>query len=174
MKYIVNVFKVPRIILAAVIPVMLVATSQALVAVAMEPSGKKAPIISATPTRGLNPAGNVITVSGRNFDQSVGIYVAFCVTPSGGEQPSPCGGGVNIGGASAASVWISSNPPPYGSSLATPYLTGGRFKVRVAVSALIGSVDCRKVSCAVVTRADHTRPGDRRFDTALPVSFLAQ
>lgn len=174
MKYIVEVFKVLRIFLTAVIPVMLVANSQSLVAAAKEPSGKKAPTVSATPIRGLNPAGTVVTVSGRNFDQSVGIYVAFCVTPSRGQQPSPCGGGVNIGGASAASVWISSNPPPYGRSLATPYSAGGRFKVRVAVSALIASIDCRKVSCAVVTRADHTRPGDRRFDTALPVSFSAE
>jgi len=39
------------------------------------------------------------------------------------------------------------------------------------VTAMIGDVDCRVTACGVVTRADHTRAGDRRFDVIVPVSF---
>ena len=41
----------------------------------------------------------------------------------------------------------------------------------LTVSPTIGDVDCRVVSCSIVTRADHTRAGDRRFDVAVPVTF---
>jgi hypothetical protein len=73
--------------------------------------------------------------------------------------------------ANPASVWVSSNPPPYGAALAKPYGKGGTFKVTLQVAAMIGEVDCRVTPCAVVTRADHTRAGDRRFDVIVPVSF---
>ena len=33
-----------------------------------------------------------IKVSGRNFDETVGIYLAYCVVPKKGSMPSPCGG----------------------------------------------------------------------------------
>ena len=75
-------------------------------------------------------------------------------------------------GTGTASAWISSNPPPYGVTLATPYTKGGTFRVRLTVSPVINAqVDCRTTACAIVTRADHTRPGDRRFDVAVPVTF---
>jgi len=127
--------------------------------------------LSVTPVRRLDPAGATVRVTGKGFDPTVGVYVALCVTPRKGQVPSPCGGGVNTSGTSAASAWISSNPPPYGASLAVPYRPGGRFSVRLQVSALVGSVDCRTVSCSIVTRADHTKAGDRRFDVAVPVTF---
>ena len=127
--------------------------------------------LSVTPTRRLDPAGAVVRVKGAGYDRTVGIYVALCVTPRTGEQPGPCGGGVNTTGSNPASAWVSSNPPPYGASLAIPYRPGGRFSVRLEVSPMIGTLDCRVVSCAIVTRADHTRSGDRRFDVAVPVAF---
>ena len=79
--------------------------------------------------------------------------------------------GVNTSGSNPASAWISSNPPPYGRSLAVPFGRGGRFDVRLTVSPTVGGADCRVVSCSIVTRADHTRAGDRRFDVAVPVTF---
>jgi hypothetical protein len=128
-------------------------------------------VVTVTPTTALDPAGATVTVTGRGFDRTVGIYVALCVTPKSGQPPSPCGGGVNMSGANPASAWISSNPPPYGQKLAIPFAKGGRFKVRISVSSTIGTVDCRSVSCSIVTRADHLRSGDRRFDVAVPVTF---
>jgi hypothetical protein len=62
-----------------------------------------------------------ITVTGRRFDESVGIYLAICVIPKKGLSPSPCGGGVNKAGVGEGSFWISSNPPPYGIGLATRF-----------------------------------------------------
>lgn len=126
--------------------------------------------LTATPVRQLDPNGARVTVTGKGYNPTVGIYVAFCVTPPKGQLPSPCGGGVNLSGASAASVWISSNAR-LGANLAVPYRKGGRFSVTMAVSAMVGDVDCRVVSCSIVTRADHTRPGERVYDVFVPVTF---
>lgn len=131
----------------------------------------KGPRLTVSPMRALPPMGAEVTVRGRGYDPTVGIYVALCVTPKAGERPSPCGGGVNMTASDRSSAWVSSNPPPYGRTLATPYRRGGAFTVRLTVSALIGDVDCRVTSCSIVTRADHTRSGDRRFDRAVPVTF---
>ena len=127
--------------------------------------------LTVTPVRQLNPAGATVRVVGKGFNPTVGIYVALCVTPAKGQVPSPCGGGVNTAGTSAASFWISSNPPPYGQTLAIPFRKGGRFAVTLQVSSIIGDVDCRTVSCSIVTRADHTRPGERAYDVVVPVTF---
>jgi hypothetical protein len=129
--------------------------------------------LTVTPVRGLDPSGAVLRVSGKGYDPTVGIYVALCVTPKRGTMPSNCGGGVNTSGTNPASTWISSNPPPYGAKLAIPYTRGGRFSVRLQVSSTIGTLDCRTVSCSIVTRADHTRAGDRRFDVGVRVRFAA-
>jgi hypothetical protein len=127
--------------------------------------------LTVTPVRRLPSTGATVRVTGKGYDRTVGIYVALCVTPRKGKQPSPCGGGVNTSGTNPASAWVSSTPPPYGRSLAVPYARGGRFDVRLTLSPTVGDVDCRVVSCSIVTRADHTRAGDRRFDVAVPVTF---
>lgn len=127
--------------------------------------------VTATPVRRLDPAGAVVRVRGKGFDPTVGIYVALCVTPRKGVAPSPCGGGVNTTGTNPASAWISSNPPPYGTKLAIPFGKGGSFSVRLQLSSIIGAIDCRTVSCSIVTRADHTHPGERGSDVAVPVTF---
>jgi hypothetical protein len=127
--------------------------------------------LTVSPVRQLPPTGATVRVKGSGFDRTVGIYVALCVLPRAGQQPGPCGGGVNTTGANPASAWVSSTPPPYGKDLAVPYGRGGRFDVTLTVSPFIGDVDCRVTSCAVVTRADHLRSSDRRFDVAVPVRF---
>jgi hypothetical protein len=114
---------------------------------------------------------SLITVTGKRFDESVGIYLAICVIPKKGLPPTPCGGGVNKAGVGEGSYWISSNPPPYGVGLADPYLPGGRFSYQIRVIQKIGSFDCKKVKCAVTVRADHLRSEDRSFDLFVPITF---
>ena len=70
-----------------------------------------------------------------------------------------------------SSAWISSNPPPYGRDLAIPYSKGGRFSVTLTVNSQIGDIDCRRISCAIVTRADHTKSSIRTSDLFIPVTF---
>lgn len=112
-----------------------------------------------------------VKVAGKGFDETVGIYLAYCVLPKKGGVPSPCGGGVNKEGVGQSSQWISSNPPPYGVGLAIPYLAGGRFNEMVAVTRKIGKFDCRKIKCAITVRSDHLHEGDRTHDIYLPITI---
>ena len=116
-------------------------------------------------------SGSMITVTGTRFDETVGIYLAFCVIPKKGAAPTPCGGGVNKAGTGEASFWISSNPPPYAVGLTEEFLPGGRFTQKVEVSRKIGKFDCTKVRCAITVRADHLRGNDRIYDMFIPVKI---
>jgi hypothetical protein len=113
----------------------------------------------------------LVTVTGKDFDETVGIYLAYCVVPKKGSIPSPCGGGVNKTGMGDASYWISSNPPPYGIGLAIPFTPGGRFSEKVSISRTIGKFDCRKVKCAITVRSDHLHEGDRTHDIFIPITI---
>lgn len=127
----------------------------------------------AKPVKNLNATSARINVRGTGFDPRIGIYVALCVTPPNGstKAPGPCGGGVNLNASSTASVWISSNPPPYGTAIAIPFKSGGRFTVTLTVNSRIGEIDCKVTSCSIVTRADHTKPSYRGADLFIPVTF---
>ena len=129
--------------------------------------------LAVKPAKNLSSAGAQITVRGKGFEQRTGIYVALCVTPKKGSTraPGPCGGGINLTASNPASAWISSNPPPYGSSLAIPFKKRGKFSITLTVSPTIGKIDCRNISCSIVTRADHTKPSFRGADLFIPVSF---
>ena len=116
-------------------------------------------------------AGSTIKVEGAHFDESVGIYLAYCVLPAKGKVPTPCGGGENKSGIGDASYWISSNPPPYGKGLAIPYQPGGRFSQKLLISRYIGKFDCKKIKCAVTVRADHLMSADRSFDLFIPINI---
>ena len=115
-------------------------------------------------------SGTVVTVKGNYFDETVGIYLAFCVIPTKGKAPTPCGGGVNKAGLGEASFWISSNPPPYAVGLTEEFLPGGRFTQKVKISKRIGKFDCTKVKCAITVRADHLRSNDRTSDLFIPIT----
>jgi len=115
-----------------------------------------------------------IKVTGRGFDETVGIYLAYCVLPKKGEPPTPCGGGVNKAGIGEASHWISSNPPPYGAGLAIAYKAGGRFSEMVAITRKIGKYDCQKITCAITVRSDHLHEGDRSGDIYIPIKFRSR
>lgn len=125
--------------------------------------------ISITTNKFTKPA--LVTVTGKGFDETVGIYLAYCVVPRKGQLPTPCGGGVNKSGTGESSYWISSNPPPYGVGLAIPFTAGGRFSEKVKVTPTLGKFDCRKVRCAITVRSDHLHEGDRTHDIFIPISF---
>lgn len=112
-----------------------------------------------------------VTVIGKGFDETVGIYLAYCVLPKKAMAPTPCGGGADMQGVKEASFWISSNPPAYGVGLAIPFQAGGRFKEEVAVTKTIGKFDCTKVTCAITVRSDHLHQGDRSHDLFIPITF---
>ncbi len=115
-------------------------------------------------------SGSTVTVKGKYFDETVGIYLAFCVIPPIGKAPTPCGGGVNKAGLGDSSFWISSNPPPYANGLTDEFLPGGRFTQKVKISKKIGKFDCTKVKCAITVRADHLRSNDRSSDLFIPIT----
>lgn len=130
-------------------------------------NGPQGQVLSASKT--AVKSGSIITVKGDYFDETVGIYLGFCVMPKTGQLPTPCGGGVNKAGIGDASFWISSNPPPYGVGLAQEFLPGGRFTQKLKIPLKIGKFDCRKVVCAVTVRADHIRSQDRSYDLFIPI-----
>ena len=115
-------------------------------------------------------SGSTVTVKGKYFDETVGIYLAFSVIPPKGKAPTPCGGGVNKAGLGDSSFWISSNPPPYAIGLTDEFLPGGRFTQKVKISKRIGKFDCTKVKCAITVRADHLRSNDRSSDLFIPIT----
>ena len=133
-------------------------------------TGADGAVLRVSPISGIK-AGQTLTVTGNKFDTTVGIYVELCQVVPAGILPTVCGGGVNMSGSGAASFWISSNPPSYGRNFAIPFKSGGSFSVGLKVQPLIGKVDCRKVSCAVYVRADHTRTQDRTHDIKVPIAF---
>ena len=112
-----------------------------------------------------------VKVVGKGFDETIGLYLAYCVVPKKGKAPTPCGGGANKSGIGEASYWISSNPPPYGQGLAIPFAPGGRFSEEVAITRKIGKFDCRKVKCAITVRSDHLHEGDRSHDIYIPITI---
>ena len=116
-------------------------------------------------------ANSTVVVTGRGFDETIGIYLAYCVLPKSGKIPTPCGGGINKEGIGDASLWISSNAPAYGQGLAEPFLPGGRFSKKVVITKKIGSFDCTKVKCAITVRSDHLREGDRTNDLFIPITI---
>ena len=116
-------------------------------------------------------AGTKLIVTGSHFDETVGIYLGYCVVPKKGAAPTPCGGGIDKPGIGGAAFWISSNPPPYGVGLAQEFLPGGRFKESIKISKMIGTFDCTKVKCAVTVRADHLRSKDRSSDLFIPITI---
>lgn len=146
------------------------ATALLIVAVTGTPA-VAAKRLTVSKSKGISRSGETVTVTGRGYDVTKGIYVAFCLDNGPGVMPSPCGGGADMSGASGASVWISSNPPSYAEGLTTPYGRGGSFRVSIRVSQMIGDIDCAVRGCAVVTRNDHTRTSDRSQDVRIPVRF---
>ncbi len=149
--------------------VLVISISSMPVSAATSIKGSQGQVMSVSKT--TVRSGSVVTVRGNFFDETVGIYLAFCVMPAKGKAPTPCGGGVNKAGLSEASFWISSNPPPYAVGLTEEFLPGGRFTQKVKISKKIGKFDCTKVKCAITVRADHLRSNDRSSDLFIPITI---
>jgi hypothetical protein len=148
--------------------VLVISISSMPVSAATSIKGSQGQVMSVSKT--TVKSGSVVTVRGNFFDETVGIYLAFCVIPAKGKAPTPCGGGINKAGLSEASFWISSNPPPYAIGLTEEFLPGGRFTQKVKISKKIGKFDCTKVKCAITVRADHLRSNDRSSDLFIPIT----
>jgi len=157
---------VKKLFVALLLATLVAAPANAAVVVAKGIHGESISV----PTNSFK-SGALVTVAGTHFDESVGIYLAYCVLPAKGAVPTPCGGGANKTGIGDASYWISSNPPPYGAGLAIPYQPGGRFSEKLDISKRIGAIDCTKVPCAITVRSDHLHEGDRTHDLFIPISF---
>ncbi|MEY3859221.1 MAG: hypothetical protein RL568_651 [Actinomycetota bacterium] len=150
----------------AIVVAILVATMPTSYAASIKGSQDQVLSVSKTTVK----SGSTVTVKGKYFDETVGIYLAFCVIPPKGKAPTPCGGGVNKAGLGDSSFWISSNPPPYAIGLTDEFLPGGRFTQMVKISKRIGKFDCTKVKCAITVRADHLRSNDRSSDLFIPIT----
>jgi hypothetical protein len=155
---------VKKLFVALLLATLVAAPANAAVVVAKGIHGESISV----PTNSFK-SGALVTVTGTHFDESVGIYLAYCVLPAKGAVPTPCGGGANKTGIGDASYWISSNPPPYGKGLAIPYKPGGRFTQKLLISRFIGKTDCKKIKCAITVRADHLMSQDRSYDLFIPV-----
>jgi hypothetical protein len=154
-----------RKVLAIVVAILVVAMPTSYAA---SIKGSQDQVLSVSKT--TVKSGSTVTVKGKYFDETVGIYLAFCVIPPKGKAPTPCGGGVNKAGLGDSSFWISSNPPPYAIGLTDEFLPGGRFTQKVKISKRIGKFDCTKVKCAITVRADHLRSNDRSSDLFIPIT----
>ena len=130
------------------------------------PRGQK---FSAAQTKNIID-GTKVWVTGSNYSMKVGIYVTYCVLPAPGKRPDICGP-YDVTGQNNDSVWVSSNPPLYAALLVKPFKAGGKFKLAIKVTRFIGSYDCKKVRCGLVTRADHTRGSYRLADVFIPVTI---
>ena len=148
--------------------VLIISISSMPISSAASVKGSQGQVVSVSKT--TVKSGSVVTVKGNYFDETVGIYLAFCVIPAKGKAPTPCGGGINKAGLGEASFWISSNPPPYAIGLTEEFLPGGRFTQKVKISKKIGKFDCTKVKCAITVRADHLRGNDRSSDLFIPIT----
>ena len=115
-------------------------------------------------------SGTKVLVTGKGYNTKVGIYVTYCVIPSKGQKPSECGP-FDVTGQNNASVWVSSNPPIYAALLVTPFGKGGSFRLSIPVTRMIGNFDCKRVRCALTTRADHTNGSYRKADVFIPITI---
>ncbi|CAB4543690.1 MAG: hypothetical protein F2519_06400 [Actinobacteria bacterium] len=158
-----------KILLTAMVALFSLAVSSAHAAVSSVKASDGA-ILTVSKVSAIK-SGDLLTITGTHFDETIGIYVAMCKVVPKIELPTPCGGGMDKTGATKSSIWISSNAPSYGTGLARSYQAGGRFKVTLKVSPLIGKIDCRKIACAIYVRADHLRTEDRTRDMYIPLAF---
>ncbi|RDG38826.1 endoglucanase [Streptomyces corynorhini] len=176
-----NLSKRGRLLAAAAAAGLLITglTGAAPVAAAAVPGSATGPTgqtLTVSNTENLTPKGATLTVKGSGYAPDKGVYLAFCAVPEkAGEQPTPCIGGADMSGITGSSFWISNNPPEYAKDLVKPFAVGadgkGSFELNLTVKATEGDIDCTRLRCAVVTKADHTHFTERDQDVVVPVTF---
>ncbi|MEU8801533.1 hypothetical protein, partial [Spirillospora sp. NPDC048819] len=124
--------------------------------------------VRVSPTTGLDPGGQTITVRGSGFEavrnNKFGVYVVF--GPRGPDW-------VSNSNAYLAATWV--HPGGSGGGGQAPMSASGGFSVSLPVKARYTDgngkkVDCLKTRCYVITMAAHGAP-DRSQDTFTPISF---
>ena len=146
------------------VPALAAAKSTAVTA-----KGTKGQSLTVAKTQNLVD-GSSVTAVGKGYDLNTGIYLTYCVVPAKGKRPELCGP-FDVTGAHNDSFWISNNPPFYAALLVKHFDNKGRFKLSIKVTRFIGDQDCKKVQCAVLTRADHTASGNRSADVIVPITI---
>lgn len=139
-------------VLAAAVPTLLATTAMPASAAGTVTLSKSADLTDA----------ETITVSGSGFDSTRGIYVMFCQQTSERPAGADCSG---------AQQWISDSDLAQGADGTVRWSGPGSFSVSLSVSQTWGTVDCKAVTCGVVTRNDHMDRGLTDQDTFTPVSF---
>lgn len=139
-------------------------------------TGANGQSITVTPVDGLPLSGGTVQVTGTGFSHDKGVYLALCVDNGPTAAPAPCVGGAPMAGGTGASYWISTNPPSYAIGLTKPLDDDGGFSLALSISSTGEGIDClaEGTKCVVSTRADHTQPGERGWDTVVPVTFVGQ
>ena len=121
--------------------------------------------VQATPTTGLDPAGDEVSVTVTGLPDDVGVYVRLCALPESGRPGAEACDGQGR--------WVRETYP-YG-----PYPTDGSVvkpsagAVTLPVAASFGSVDCTTVACGVHVRRDHLGASDTSYDRTIPLTFTA-
>lgn len=161
-------------LIGALLLVLLAAPASAANAKRAIGRGEHGQLLAASASRNLNPKGQWVTITGNRYDETVGIYVTYCVVVPKEELPSPCGAGIDVTGTTHTSVWVSSNPPFFAKPVVTPYGIGGTFKVKVRINKMAGDFDCTKVKCAITTRSDHLNTDNRTNDVFIPITFATK
>lgn len=128
------------------------------------PAAAAEPQIAVTPTSGLDPEGDSVTVTGTDFT-GVGVYVRLCQQPEG-EVGTPEGRPAREDCLEASTRWVSS-----GLGATDPMGEDGSFEVTLDVVAAFGSVDCTVDACGVFVSRDHLGLDDRSYDRFVPLSF---
>jgi LPXTG-motif cell wall-anchored protein len=110
---------------------------------------------------GLDPAGELISVTGHGFTPGQGVYVMFCVQPAGqlgteDGRADTC----NPDQSNDHTVWK------------TPIAANGEFTVDLRVESTFEGTDCTTSTCGVFVRRDHMGGAtDYSQDTFAPVTF---
>lgn len=129
--------------------------------------------VTVTPSTGLNPAGDSVTISGTGFDSSRGIYVMFCKQPAA--APGTAAGRPTGDSCASARFWITNSMPADPASGLLNWTGSGTFTATLPVSAAFKSIDCKApgTTCGVVTRNDHAEMSPPAYDqdTFTPVTF---
>ena len=131
------------------------------------------PTVTVTPSSGLDPAGQTVTISGSGFGTGAdGVYVRLCAEAAG--ETGTAEGRPNADRClDDPQHWVSNFPG------ATAPMVAGSFTVQLdVVGSFVGSegetVDCREVQCGIATRRDHVGgSSDYSLDTFTRISFRA-
>lgn len=107
------------------------------------------PSLVVSPSTGLNPTRDFVTVTGRGFKPNIQLFVMQCRSTSGEDHTCNSVGLQKVMTDSAGS-----------------FTKGG-----VMVTARFGATDCTVTPCAIKTSAVQGHSGDRSQDRLAPISF---